>query len=115
MPPLPKANTVGAACIGLTAVGYTFYRMEDFKTPGIRNIEKRHSAAGGADTHTPAGGTKMGDENSMQGKQETEKGMSSKHFQENFGSQGPEPSAVAKKWNKTHYGGENGKTGYPKN
>ena len=69
--------------------------MEDFKTPGVRNIEKRHSAAGGAHTHTPAGGTKMGDENSTQGRQETEKGMSSKYFQENFGNQGPEVSLRA--------------------
>ena len=35
-------------------------RMDNFKTPGIRNIEARHSAAGGGDNHTPASASPMG-------------------------------------------------------
>lgn len=59
----PKTLLYAAGALG---GGYVVLNsMSDFKTPGIRNIEARHSSAGGADSHTPAGGTKMGDKDAV--------------------------------------------------
>ena len=73
---MPRARTlaIGGAVVG--GLTFALYQMEDFKTPGVRNIERRHTAAGGGPTHTPASGTRMGDENDVRGRTVTQKGTS---------------------------------------
>ena len=68
------ANKVLATCAGLGGIYYVGTQMHDFKTPGIRNIEKRHIAAGGAAGHTPAMASKMGDEESTEGRHGSNQG-----------------------------------------
>lgn len=60
----------GTVCAGVFIVS----RMDNFKTPGVRNIENRHSAAGGGHSHTPAGGSPLGKEDQVGGRQLEEKG-----------------------------------------
>lgn len=57
---------MGAGIAG--GIGLLVYGRDDFKTPGIKNIENRHSAAGGAPSSTPARASKMGDQNSGAGR-----------------------------------------------
>jgi len=64
--------TVGAAGgMGYLAITY----MGDFKTPGMKNIENRHAAAGGGHTHTPSIASKLGDEQDVATRAEKDKGM----------------------------------------
>ena len=71
---MSRARTLAIAGAGLGGIYFIGTQMNDFKTPGIRNIERRHTAAGGAGTHTPAIGSKLGDEHQTEGRQETQKG-----------------------------------------
>lgn len=68
--PRNVAIIAGVVCTSI----FAFNKMGDFKTPGMQNIENRHSAAGGGHNHTPAGGSKMGSESDAEGKQVGEKG-----------------------------------------
>lgn len=70
--PRNVAVITGVVCTSI----FAFNKMGDFKTPGMQNIENRHSAAGGGHNHTPAGGSKMGSESDIEGKQLGEKGES---------------------------------------
>jgi len=64
--------TVGAAGgMGYLAMTY----MGDLKTPGMKNIENRHAAAGGGHTHTPSIASKLGDEQDVATRAEKDKGM----------------------------------------
>lgn len=76
MPALPRAKNI--ALIGAVGAGiyYVGSSMKDFKTPGIRNIEARHTAAGAAPDHTPATHTPMGKADDVTPAQATVKGMS---------------------------------------
>jgi len=49
-------------------IGLLVYGREDFKTPGIKNIENRHAAAGGGHSSTPAQASPMGNQNDGQGR-----------------------------------------------
>ena len=49
-------------------IGLLVYGMDDFKTPGIKNIENRHAAAGGGHSSTPAQASPMGNQNDGQGR-----------------------------------------------
>ena len=71
---MSRARTLAVTAAGLGGVYFVGTRLNDFKTPGVRNIERRHTSAGGADTHTPAIASKMGDEEAVMGRQETQKG-----------------------------------------
>jgi len=51
---------MGAGIAG--GIGLLVYGRDDFKTPGIKNIENRHAAAGGSHSSTPAQASKMGDQ-----------------------------------------------------
>ena len=68
--------TIGAAA----GVGYlAFNYMGDFKTPGMKNIENRHAAAGGGHTHTPSIASKLGDEQDVATRAEKDKGKFDPH------------------------------------
>lgn len=71
---MSRVRTLAISACGLGVVYFAGTQMKDFKTPGVRNIERRHTAAGGADNHTPAIASKLGDETSVDGRQETQKG-----------------------------------------
>jgi len=49
-------------------IGLLVYGRDDFKTPGIKNIENRHAAAGGGHSSTPAQASPMGNQNDGQGR-----------------------------------------------
>lgn len=49
-------------------IGVLVYGRNDFRTPGIKNIENRHSAAGGSDSSTPAQASMMGNTESVEGR-----------------------------------------------
>lgn len=66
------AMITAALCAGIYGVG----QMKDLKTPGMQNIENRHSSAGGSGTHTPAAASPMGRADLKEGKQDTQKGAS---------------------------------------
>ena len=72
---MSRARTLAISAAGLGGVYFIGTRLDDFKTPGMRNIERRHTAAGGAPHHTPAQGSKMGSEEEAEGRQETQKGV----------------------------------------
>ena len=72
---MSRARTLAISVAGLGVVYFAGTQIKDFRTPGVRNIERRHTAAGGGHNHTPAIASKLGDENSVEGRQETQKGM----------------------------------------
>jgi len=49
-------------------IGLLVYGRDDFKTPGIKNIENRHAAAGGGHSSTPAQASPMGNQDDGQGR-----------------------------------------------
>lgn len=69
--PRHVAITAGVVCTGIFALN----QMSDLKTPGIKNIENRHSAAGGGHSHVPAAASPMGKEDQPEGRQKEEAGM----------------------------------------
>ena len=74
MPPMHKGNTLAIGA-GVAGLGYLALRsMEDFKTPGVKNIEAAHSRGGGGAYGTPAIASKRGDADSTQGRQLGDKG-----------------------------------------
>jgi len=52
--------------------------MGEIKTPGMKNIENRHAAAGGGHTHTPATASPMGQQDTVMGTHAKDKGASSR-------------------------------------
>ena len=73
---MSRARFYGLVGAGIAGVYFVGSQMNDFKTPGVRNIERRHTAAGGAASHTPAQASPLGDEHATDGRQETQKGVS---------------------------------------
>lgn len=57
---LPRVLAIAGGALGVGYVAISM--MGDFKTPGMKNIENRHTAAGGAPSHTPARASPMGRE-----------------------------------------------------
>ncbi|KAI9729004.1 MAG: hypothetical protein M1828_000089 [Chrysothrix sp. TS-e1954] len=105
-----KPRTIGIAA-AVAGAGYlALSQMEDLKTPGMRNIEKAHTRAGGAPNHTPAQASKLGDENDGNGYQREDKSIQSKHFQDGISEQQPDATMVGGKWNKAMHGHEKSKT-----
>jgi hypothetical protein len=67
--PMSAARPVILMAGGIAAgIGLLVYGGNDLKTPGIRNIENRHAAAGGGHSSTPAQASMMGDEKSGEGR-----------------------------------------------
>lgn len=87
--------------------------IPNFKTPGVKNLEERHTAAGGSPHGTPAQASKLGNSQLVEGRQTgASKTPDSAHFQENIADQRPNSrSEMQKKFNRTQYGGDGGKTG----
>lgn len=57
---------------GVAAVVYGGIMLKgDMKTPGIKNIEARHSAGGGSESHTPAQASPRGNASLVEGTQTT--------------------------------------------
>lgn len=48
--------------------------MGEIKTPGMKNIENRHAAAGGGHTHTPATASPLGQQDTVMGTHAKDKG-----------------------------------------
>lgn len=69
----PKSVLYGVGALG--GVYFVGTQMKDFKTPGIRSLEERHTVAGGAPGHQPAQRTKMGSKDQVVGMQEEMKGV----------------------------------------
>jgi len=57
---------MGAGIAG--GIGLLVYGRDDFKTQGIKNIENRHTAAGGSASSTPAQASPMGNQSDGAGR-----------------------------------------------
>lgn len=86
-----KPKTIGIAALVASGGFVAFSQMGDLKTPGMRNIEKRHAAAGGGHSHTPGMATKLGDEENVEVKTMGRKGGTGTPYHEDkFSDQKPE-------------------------
>lgn len=65
-----------------------------FRTPGVGNIEKRYSAAGGAPNHQPGTSSPLGHPDKIEGNTVTAKGIGTPHHEENYQGQKPDVSVL---------------------
>ncbi|KAI9665098.1 MAG: hypothetical protein M1821_006546 [Bathelium mastoideum] len=83
-----------------------------FHTREVQNITDRFNSGGGADTHTPAVGTPLGEGNkdAVVSSQQTRNGPDSAKFRDGIeGQRTHSDNALTKAWNQTHYGNDKGK------
>ena len=94
--PLPNENPTKLSP-GLAALQYTDLNPLGnlFRTPGVKNIENRYSAGGGAKTHLPGAATPLGDSERVDGNMDKHQGISSDKFREQIGEQKPRVSNQA--------------------
>lgn len=103
------AGALMASLLSGTALLYFFMKPTSLKTSGMQNVEDRFVSAGGSATHTPAQASPLGRSDLTRGAQQKEKGIGTKHWQDNHGVQKPDESEVGKKFNRAVYGQEKNK------
>ena len=65
-----------------------------FRTPGVGNIEKRYSAAGGAPNHQPSTASPLGHPDKIEGNTVTHKGIGTPYHKEKYQEQKPDVSVL---------------------
>jgi len=80
-----------------------------FKTPGVKSIEGRYTAGGGAPNHLPGVASPLGSKEKAAGNVHKEQGVGTDKFKDEIAGQKEAPGAINKAWQSAQYGQEKGK------
>lgn len=105
---MSRARLIGTAA-GIAAVAtLAFTYGNPFRTPAVKQIEQRYSAAGGTATHMPGVATPRGNESNISSPANQPSGPSSSGFKDNVSDQRKDTSTVTAKFREAHYGNPKG-------